>query len=369
MQKEKTNKKFLVIALIVIILIVAIIVGVLLYKKSNNPTNTVNNSDWTDLYFNYVKEISSNMEKISEEEDSQDSETYQLGLPYGVDKESVTAEFIDIFGDNTPELILHCNKKGKQDDKSISIIKKVDNRVDFDDYCAGDEIELLYNIETKTYNYYAHYLNSELLTERYIALSERENEPNYTSVQFNPDKKETEFEEKYIEIETPENKFSIKPNMSDEEIKTELKNAKENYKDKESIITEEVKAITEQKAEEIRQQKEKAQKEAEEKAKAEEEARKKAEEEANKGLKVGNYTLKYGTYVGYETLYDPSGNETVKHTVIINQDGTLTYNGNTSKYTISGNYIKGNSGMPFQVTGDNQFTLEAGGGVKFTYQG
>ena len=153
MQKEKTNKKFLVIALIVIILIVAIIVGVLLYKKSNNPTNTVNNSDWTDLYFNYVKEISSNMERISEKEDSQDNETYQLGLPNAVDKESVTAEFINIFGDNTPELILYYNKKGKQDDKTISIIKKEDNRVDFDDYYAGDEIELLYNIETKTYNY------------------------------------------------------------------------------------------------------------------------------------------------------------------------------------------------------------------------
>lgn len=369
MQKEKTNKKFLVIALIVIILIVAIIVGVLLYKKSNNPTNTVNNSDWTDLYFNYVKEISSNMERISEEEESRDTVSYQLGLPLGVDKESVSAEFIDIFEDNTPELILYYNKNGKLDDKSISIIKKEDNRIKFDDSNTGEEIKLLYNIESKTYNYYAHYLSSEYLTERYIALSERENEPNYTSVQFNPDKKETEFGEKYIEIERPDNKFSIKANMSDEEIKTELKNAKENYKDKESIITEEVKATTEQKAEEIRQQKEKAQKEAEEKAKAEEEANKKAEEEANKGLKVGNYTLKYGTYVGYETLYDPSGNETVKHTVVINQDGTLTYNGNTSKYTVSGNYIKGNSGMPFQVTGDNQFTLEAGGGVKFTYQG
>lgn len=373
MQKEKTNKKFLVIALIVIILIVAIIVGVLLYKKFNNPTNTANNSDWTDLYYNYVKEISNNMEKISEKEESKDTVSYQLGLPFGVDKESVSAEFIDIFEDNTPELILYYNKKGKQNDKRISIIKKVDNRVNFDDSNTAEEIKLLYNIESKTYNYYAHYLENEYSLEHYNALSESENDPNYKSFQFVLDNKEKEFEEKYIEIETPENKFSIKPNMSDEEIKTELKNAKENYKDKENIITEEVKATTEQKAEEMQQEKmvaeEQTKKETETQTKAEEETKKKAKEEANKGLKVGNYTLKYGTYVGYETLYDPSGNETVKHTVVINQDGTLTYNGNTSKYTISGNYIKGNSGMPFQVTGDSQFTLEAGGGVKFTYQG
>lgn len=371
MQKEKTNKKFLVIALIVIILIVAIIVGVLLYKKSNNPTNTVNNSDWTDLYFNYVKEISSNMERISEEEESRDTVSYQLGLPLGVDKESVSAEFIDIFEDNTPELILYYNKNGKPDDKSISIIKKEDNRIKFDDSNTGEEIKLLYNIESKTYNYYAHYLENEHSLEHYNALSESENDPNYKSFQFILDNKEKEFAEKYIEIETPENKFSIKPNMSDEEIKTKLKNAKENYKDKESILTEEVKATTEQKAEEIKQEEtdtENTTKETENQTKSEETS-KNTEEETNENLKVGNYTVKYGTYVGYETLYDPSGNETVKHTVVINQDGTLTYNGNTSKYTISGNYIKGNNGMPFQVTGDNQITLEAGGGVKFTYQG
>ena len=157
-------------------------------------------------------------------------------------------------------------------------------------------------------------------------------------------------------------------------------------KNNEELITEEIKTATESKLAEIESNKdaikvaeeEKAKTEAEEQAKQETEANKSSQERTTNNetsqnssniLKVGNYTIKYGTYVGYETLYDPSGNETVKHTVVINQDGTLTYNGNTSKYTVSGNYIKGNSGMPFQVTGNNQFTLEAGGGVNFTYQG
>ena len=82
------------------------------------------------------------------------------------------------------------------------------------------------------------------------------------------------------------------------------------------------------------------QKEAEEKARAEEEARKKAEEEAKKGLKVGNYTLKYGTY-----SCDEEGVGNVGGTYIIKQDGTFTFTNNWSniknekyKDTGSGSY-------------------------------
>lgn len=83
--------------------------------------------------------------------------------------------------------------------------------------------------------------------------------------------------------------------VEDDETTVEDVIPKESEKKKEQALEKEEKRIEAEKK--AREEAEKAKKEAEEKAKKE--AEKKAAEEAAKGYKIGNYTLKYGTYKSY----------------------------------------------------------------------
>ena len=95
-------------------------------------------------------------------------------------------------------------------------------------------------------------------------------------------------------------------------------------------------------------------------------------------LQVGEYTLKYGTYIGYAGNSDiPNLNytETAEIIIEINEDGTLTQSGGfdntpeyTTSYTINNDTIISSNGMPLRVTANDEFTMEVAQGVDFKYK-
>ena len=86
-------------------------------------------------------------------------------------------------------------------------------------------------------------------------------------------------------------------------------------------------------------------------------------------LKVGSYTLRYGNYVGISSEYDPdSDTSTDTETIIILQKDKIVIGGTSSQYEIDGSRLKVNGTSIINVTGNDQFTLEAGAGIDYKYQ-
>jgi hypothetical protein len=82
-------------------------------------------------------------------------------------------------------------------------------------------------------------------------------------------------------------------------------------------------------------------------------------------LTVNGYTLKYGQYASAER--DENGNRQVQTVVFLNKDNFIAQ-GQTVKYSVENDRIKLESGLTYQVIGDNKLLLEAGAGVELSYQ-
>ncbi len=397
--EQKTNKKALgiIITIIVILLIVAIIGGIFVFKNANSSTGT----EWGDTYFERLKE------DIAKEN----------GEYSNIDDNNMEITFLQLKENSNPVMMVTYKEADK---KKINIYREreynnEDNKYIINNGMSNEEnkeydIQFLYNTELKENRWYltTTEANSKMIdysdiqkefdrfdkTDDFNNITESEEEINKnSSYVFNKDELSKEsiegqettiskFEETFVKIdeelvEELYPSFTITTDMKENEIKNEMKENIEKYNPKNEKINNEIKTATQNKVAEIENKKEqikvaqeeKAKKEAEEKAKSEEEAKKKAEEEAKKGLKVGNYTLKYGTYVGYDIQYDPSGETKEKITMKINSNGTYTYNGANGTYTVKSNQIIGTNGMPMTVTGNNKLEIQVGAGITMTYQG
>jgi len=184
----------------------------------------------------------------------------------------------------------------------------------------------------------------------------------------------SKFEETFIVVDNIDNVIEIGDihNIDEKALKEHIKSAEKQYKDNNSIITEEIKTATQNKITELENKKEqikvaqeqKAKKEAEEKAKVEEEAKKKAEEEAKKGLKVGNYTLKYGTYVlenNYEGFYgtiklEPNGKCHIKSNIDLDYQNKKAVDADAT-YTVRSDIVIDtpgiyDNGLEFNINGE-----------------
>ena len=82
-------------------------------------------------------------------------------------------------------------------------------------------------------------------------------------------------------------------------------------------------------------------------------------------LTVNGYTLKYGQYASAER--DKNGNRQVQTVVVLNKDNFIAQ-GQTVKYSVENDRIKLESGLTYQVIGDNKLLLEAGAGIELSYQ-
>lgn len=324
-ETKKKSKKGLIIAISIIVILVLIgasIGGYFLYKKIQleKPLDVA----WGQTYYTYLKSIA---------EDESKKETYGFN-----NSTNTKIEFCDIEIEEEPVMVISY-EKDTEDYSNIYYIKD-DGTVHEIMYDSPTDFEMLYSIEEKEYNWYV--------------VSKEENEAEYTPIQnevIKSEEKEVEedtlfkeytikeedkttvetvdgdeisidkFDETFVKPDIEDTSIDFDFNLIEEKLKEAIENLVNNYKNKDQIITDEVKEAVTEKETEITNKQEEIEKAKDEleKKKAEEEAKRKAEEEAKKGFKVGNHRLKYGTYKSDVYIMDSS----MYGTITLNQDGTF----------------------------------------------
>ena len=311
-KKKGKGKIFLIFIIILFVIAIAAGGGYFAYQyiEESKPIE----QEWADTYYNYIKG--------SDEEEASETTKIQNDSKIG---------FIEVADVEEPVMIVEYEK----DDEDVSDVYyinegKVSNVINLG---VGD-IELLYDIDKKEYDWYIHTKTDT--TDTYTKLSakilgEDENKEEETEYSFEEDEEisvETidgdtisipKFDTVFIETDVEIDKVDYNENMTNKELKETIEEGVNKYKTEEEMITEDTKNEVTNKENEITEKQEEMKQAEEEKAKAEEEARKKAEEEAKKGLKVGSYTLQYGTYIS-----DVAGlDSTMYGTITLNPDKTF----------------------------------------------
>ena len=290
-------------------------------------------------------------------------------------------QFCDIEENETPAMVMTYTKDGVDYVNTYKISN--DNKVINVVYKEPSTVEFLYNIELQQYIWYVHIQNGNQdsykpissgfedleadnsVTENVTSNTNSANVSNDVNVSnisnvtnainvasddatkvevtpeytFEKDEATTvetvdgetltisKFDETFVKPETEvSQKVDFDINSMDEKvIKDAVASTVSGYKTEEQMVTEDVKSNVEEKVTEIQNKQEEIKTAQEEKAKKEEEERKaeearKAAEEAAKGLKVGNCTLKYGTYKFEMSSMTPP----LSATLVLNQNGTFT---------------------------------------------
>ena len=389
--KSKSSKKITIIIVLVTIIVIAVaaVGGYFAYEymEEKKPIE----QEWANTYYNYIKE--QNNEETGENKIQNNS---KIG-------------FVNITEVENPVMIVEYKKEEKTYTDIYYINEgTVKNIIDL----GISDVELLYNINEKEYNWYTHKETDtsdeyEKVSNRILEATENDEtnsnvskDEGYTFAKGEEISVDTvdgdkismpKFDTVFVKTDVEIDKVDYDKEMTDKELKNSITEEAKNYKNKDELITEEVKNEVTNKENESKEkvnkiEEEKVKKEEQDKKKAEEEARKKAEEEAAKGLQVGNYTLKYGTYKGIESQYDVGGVISTEITIVLKQDGTYnlkssnvslvpntsgTYKVEKNSYTgVLGTHIlKLSSGGFYAVTANNTLQVPAGSGVTFTYQG
>ncbi|MBR3362342.1 MAG: hypothetical protein IKG40_00280 [Bacilli bacterium] len=337
-KQTKNKKPIIIISIIAAILLIGIVAAFLLNNKEEKPKKDKGIKEkWGEIYYEYLKDL--------KDEDN----AKEAGLPTNMKNAKIT--FYDITTLDNPVMTI---SYGINDKNYANIYFIDDKKVNEIIYEEPTEIKLLYNIENKDYNYYTKSSQNSADTYKTIKevvnakLKSGNNIKEYTFKESDKDTVKdvngneislTKFEQTFIEVETEESKVSYKTDLTKKALKKVVEKAIKNYETVESILTTNIKKSIETKEEGIIEKKEEmkkasedvANKEALEKSKkeAEEKAKKEAEEKAkaNAGIKVGNYTLKYGTYRGKDA--------TEGDTLVLKQNGQCTYNGSSCTYSVA----------------------------------
>ena len=389
---KKSHKKPVIITIIVLLILIALAVGgYFVYQQIelNKPLETA----WGDTYYAYLKEVQ--------------KEPAKLGFSLDGESQDMKLQFYQVEENTDP--VMGISYTGSNNSYSNSYYIK-DGEVNFLGFTNVDGIELLYNIEEEKYGWYVHTKYEGKETYR---LLENFDDDGSTSKYYNMEENEeatvetvdgetlsiSKFDETFIKPEVNESvEINFNLNMTEKELKDAVEEAIEGYKEQEEIITEDVKNQITQKQEELENKeqemedaKEAVEKKEEEEVakKAAEEAAKKAEEEASKVIQAGKYTLKYGKYTGTDYAVTDDRNSKMEVTIILNSNGTYTrtnkivstgeYESNSGTFKVQSNGGYGSSygdmmlslssdGM-YIVSGNNQFSLAAGSGATFKYQG
>lgn len=302
---------------------IAIILATILFtmtgcsKKQETQEEKGINTEWGELYYQYIIQNSNNTAVRPEEIENGTLQFIQLK---DNDNPIMITSYNDVNRNKAP--ILQVNYIGT--DNMVNNYSKV--RTDIQDNNIYD-IELLYNIEKQEYRWYIHesYNGFHQYTDiiRSIEISEKTAEHRYDSEYYKSEEyKEFVAEQKYIydfseRLATGEtaissfSKYFIKVEDAIKSEQVKLESFKDEEKLKEAINN----AILGYKT----------QNEVLEKL----DNKPKESEETSEGLQVGNYILKYGLYESVGSFFKDS-------TIILNKDKTYTYKDNS--YSGTGNY-------------------------------
>ena len=330
------NKKKLIIIISIILVIGILVIGYIFKDKLFGSKEKKLSTTWGETYYVYLKDIKDN------------NKYKEAGLPD--DLKVAKVNFISAGDIKDPVMTITYDK----DKKEYTNIYYINNdKVDAIVYNEPTSIELLYNIEKDSYNYYSNTVSDSdnyyknitdqiksktnkdsskaVVVEEYIINSndkEEVTDSNGNSVSL------TKFESTFIKIDTPDNSFEFNKSIVEDELRKLVDKSTNLYEDIAKTIkankenVERLKNELKEKEERIKSIKEEKSKE-EVKETNNDTSTKEVTSSDNteiSGIKLGSYTINYGTYVGEAAS---SG-----ITLVLNKDGSCTYDGNPCTYSI-----------------------------------
>lgn len=324
-EKKKENKQHKIKLLIIIISIIVVGIGSFIGYKIYQKYHTVG-SEWGDTYYDFIIESKSKKSKKAKI------------------KNNSKIKFLEADESDEPVMIVNY-EKNKKEYSDIYFIDddKVENIISSE----PSKIEMLYNLDKKTYDWYVH-TNTED-EDKYIMLSKIIDDDNKEDDEYTYKSSDeivvekvdetkismSKFDSEFVNVDVKPNTIDYKEDLSLKDLRDSLSVGVDKYKTNEEIATKKVKekVIKKEKEiidtkEEMKKASEEVQKKKEEEAKKAEEERQKALEEEKKGLAVGNYRLKYGKYISDVSKQDSS----YYGTLIIKPNGKFHIKANCEGY-------------------------------------
>ena len=330
------NKKKLIIIISIILVIGILVIGYIFKDKLFGSKEKKLSTTWGETYYVYLKDIKDN------------NKYKEAGLPS--DLKSVKVSFVSVGDIKDPVMTITYDK----DKKEYTNIYYINNdKVDAIVYNEPTSIELLYNIEKDSYNYYSNTVSDSdnyyknlsdqiksktnkdsskvVMVEEYIINSNDKEEvadSSGNSISL------TNFDKTFIKLDTPDNSFEFNKSIVEDELRKLVDKSTNLYEDIAKTIkankenVERLKNELKEKEERIKSIKEEKSKE-EVKETNNDTSTKEVTSSNNtegSGIKLGSYTINYGTYVGEAAS---SG-----ITLVLNKDGSCTYDGNPCTYSV-----------------------------------
>ena len=330
------NKKKLIIIISIILVCGILVIGYIFKDKLFGSKEKKLSNAWGETYYVYLKDIKDN------------NKYKEAGLPS--DLKSAKVNFVSAGDIKDPVMTITYDK----DKKEYTNIYYINNdKVDAIVYNEPTSIELLYNIDSDTYNYYSNTVSDSdnyyknlsdqiksktnkdsskaVIVEEYIINSndkEEVTDSSGNSISL------TKFESTFIKVDTPDNSFEFNKSIVEDELRKLVDKSTNLYEDIAKTIkankenVERLKNELKEKEERIKSIKEEKSKE-EVKETNNDTSTKEVTSSDNteiSGIKLGSYTINYGTYVGEAAS---SG-----ITLVLNKDGSCTYDGNPCTYSV-----------------------------------
>ena len=240
-----------------------------------------------------------------------------------------------------------------KDSKEYTNIYYINNdKVDAIVYNEPTSIELLYNIEKDSYNYYSNTVSDsdnyyKNITDQIKSKTNKDSSKTVMVEEYiinSNDKEEvtdssgnsvilTKFDKTFIKLDTPDNSFEFNKSIVEDELRKLVDKCTNLYEDIAKTIkankenVERLKSELKEKKERIKSIKEESIKE--EVKETNDTSTKEVTSSDNtevSGIKLDGYTINYGTYIGEVAS---SG-----ITLVLNKDGSCTYDGNSCTYSV-----------------------------------
>ena len=308
-KKEKKNRN-LIIGLVVVLLITGFATLGFYLKQYLDEEKPVEEA-WGNSYYVYLKEM------------KEDKKENQAGIPEDI--KNAKLSFYEVSDLEDPIMVLNYQKE----EQTYSNIYYIENeKVNAFIYQEPTKVELLYDIESKSYDYYTHTSKDEKDSYKKVSsqITERDKNkddsaevlevPEYIfskeDVQTVTDEdgnniSVSKFDTTFVRVELDhKNSVDYKNDLTEKELKDLINEGTKSFQSQKDIINKEVEKDIEEKVKEV--------------AEKQEQIEKIQQEIKNKGFQVGDHYLKYGKYKSSQEEFTISGGY-----YTLNPDGTFVY--------------------------------------------